>query len=220
MTELCNAIDEAGLGLLRLMLCAIFKATVTAAMGSGPADKASSWACGRWRRDEAPVGFASLILLVWLRHARPKACRRLLLGVAILYHVPAVSSMPVPSNDSATDIAMRSYELTRISFIVMATMGAVMTTLALIKATADVVRYCLKRRTCESKPTELPRNPINCHGGAVAHAALGQRVSDGTPDPDFGQELSSISETAAAIDIDHQRQPMAMPAKGLPLGQV
>ncbi|KAI1121877.1 hypothetical protein F5Y10DRAFT_92216 [Nemania abortiva] len=202
MTKEGNEIEaSASLLVLLLVLFAAMKATALAAIGTGAMGRVPSRVCRLGYK--ALVSVADVIPLAWLRHA-PSRVNSMLLGVAFLYQFPVVSSLPVSSEDSTAYIAMKSYELTRSSFLIMATMGAIMTTLALINSVIDIVRCCSKRRTYESKLSELPRNPINCESSAAAHAALGQHVSDDALDPDSGQELSPISEAPAATDADQQ----------------
>ncbi|KAI0096449.1 hypothetical protein GGR51DRAFT_30436 [Nemania sp. FL0031] len=218
MTELSDATYEAGVGLLRLMLFAIVKATLAASMGIGMMGRPLAQACRHWRK--ALVSFASITQLAWLRCAPSLGNRGLLLGIAILYQAPAASPLPVPSEDPKADIALKSYELTRSSFLIMTTMGAIMTTLALIKGVIDIVKCCSRRRARKGASSELPRNPVNCESSATAHAILGQHVSDNTLHPDSGEELSSIAEPTAEVDADRQLPAtMAMPANGLPRGQ-
>ncbi|KAI1738427.1 hypothetical protein F4680DRAFT_449860 [Xylaria scruposa] len=124
------------------------------------------------------------------------AHRALVLGAAILYQARGVLALPVPSEDKATDIAMKSYELAQISYKTMVAMGAFMTALALVNSAIVIAQFFSRRRY------ERSGNPVNCGISAAAHEALGQPVSDGDPAPDSGLELLSLGSEAIAFADD------------------
>ncbi|KAI0969769.1 hypothetical protein F4678DRAFT_463097 [Xylaria arbuscula] len=128
--------------------------------------------------------------------------RMLAAGALIVYQAHKALALPMPSEDDSTDIAIKSYNLNRTSFIVMATMGAIMTVIALIQIAMTIAKSCPGRRYRDN----LPRHPANCEAGAEAHAALGQPAIDGSPVTRFEEELSPMSseiiESAGSGETD------------------
>ncbi|KAI0458550.1 hypothetical protein F5B21DRAFT_436161 [Xylaria acuta] len=180
------------------ILMAVVKVTMLFMMQIMTLGGHQSWVHTRWRI--ASASFNGLII-ARLGHTPCHAQRVLAVGTVILSQVHGVPALPVSSGDTMTDIAMKSYDLTRTSFITMATMGAIMTTIALINGAIAIIKFCSRGRPCKSGPYELPRHPAICETSAAAHAALGQRVSNGDPASDSGQELSSpVSEITASVD--------------------
>ncbi|KAI1419084.1 hypothetical protein F5Y12DRAFT_779763 [Xylaria sp. FL1777] len=139
------------------------------------------------------VGLKDLLIRARLRRTLFNVQCVLVVETLILYPVRRVSALPIPSEDTATDIAMKSYNLNRTSFITMAVMGTITTAASLVSSAIAIAKLCSRRRHCDS----VPRHPANCEDGAEAHAALGQDVRDGSPAADSGEELSLTPEAIA-----------------------
>ncbi|KAI1284204.1 hypothetical protein F5Y07DRAFT_103942 [Xylaria sp. FL0933] len=163
--------------------------------------------CGFPFSEIIPMSFNDLFELPALFRTCNFAHRVNLLAIVVLYQTQGVSALPVSSGDTMTDIATKSYDLTRTSFITMAAMGAVTIMIALVQAVIAIAKLRFGLRLCQREPYELPRHPAICENSAEAHAALGQRISGRSP-PNSGQELSVlISETVASPDANERCLP-------------
>ncbi|KAI0514610.1 hypothetical protein F5B22DRAFT_224705 [Xylaria bambusicola] len=120
------------------------------------------------------------------------AYHKLLTGATILYQSQKVLALPVPSAGGSLDLAAKTYNMNRISFIVAATMGVIMIIIASIQLAMTLAKLFAKRRYID-----ILRNLINCESGAAANAALGNRIADDIPAASSEEELPS-SETIAS----------------------
>ncbi|KAI1175832.1 hypothetical protein F4777DRAFT_578617 [Nemania sp. FL0916] len=167
--------------------------------------------------------WAYVIWLLVFVHAHYHPQRPLVLVLGILYQMPGILASPTApryySGDPEADLAIKSYELARQSFIAMVIMGAIMIAIALVTAIVAIAEYPSRRGIRHSGSYE-PRNPVNWEAGAAAHAALGQHPANGTSSP--GQELSLMPgaiKPASSLRMKHSttlQQPAPMPVGKLP----
>ncbi|GAW14708.1 hypothetical protein ANO14919_041110 [Xylariales sp. No.14919] len=146
-----------------------------------------------------------LFVLAKLHRICLQTQHKLAMGMLVLGQVHGVQALPVPSGGSSTDIAVKSYNLNRTSFIVMAAMSAIMTAVSLINGFIAIAKLCSRRRDHNS----IPRHPANCEDGAAAHEALGQPVIGSIPAVNSEEELSSSTSDAITSAGAGGTDPMA-----------
>lgn len=101
------------------------------------------------------------------------------------------------------NIAMKSYNLNRTSFIVMATMGGIMTVIGLIQLAMTVVKLYQGQ---QNRDNSIPRNPANSEAEAEAQKELGQPTTDDPLTNHFEEELSPMAfefiGSAGSVETD------------------